>query len=41
MATNITGRDVYIVCQVLAFAVEGLLATKRPPLSNIADMKKS
>jgi hypothetical protein len=37
---NITGRDGYIVRQALAFAIEGLGATKLPQLSNISDMKR-
>lgn len=37
---NITQRDVFIITQALAFAIEGLGATKNPQLSNIYDMKQ-
>jgi hypothetical protein len=37
---NITHRDGRIVTQALAFAIEGLGATKWPQLSNIEDMKE-
>ena len=37
---TITRRDGYILCQALAFAIEGLGATKYPQLSNIEDMKE-
>jgi hypothetical protein len=37
---NITHRDGWIICQALAFAIEGLGATKLPQLSNISDMKR-
>jgi hypothetical protein len=37
---NITHRDGWIIRQALAFAIEGLGATKWPQLSNIEDMKE-
>ena len=37
---NITHRDGWIITQALAFAIEGLGATKWPQLSNIEDMKE-
>jgi len=37
---NVTHRDGWIVRQALAFAIEGLGATKWPQLSNISDMKR-
>jgi hypothetical protein len=37
---NITHRDGRIVTQALAFAIEGLGATKWPQLCNIEDMKE-
>lgn len=37
---NITHRDGWIMRQALAFAIEGLGATKWPQLSNISDMKR-
>lgn len=37
---SITHRDGWIITQALAFAIEGLGATKWPQLSNIEDMKE-
>ena len=37
---NVTHRDGWIITQALAFAIEGLGATKWPQLSNIEDMKE-
>ena len=37
---SITHRDGWIITQALAFAIEGLGATKWPQLSNISDMKR-
>jgi hypothetical protein len=37
---NITHRDGSIIRQALAFAIEGLGATKWPQLSNISDIKR-
>lgn len=37
---NITHRDNWLITGALAFAIEGLGATKWPPYSDIDDMKK-
>jgi hypothetical protein len=37
---NITHRDDWLITEALAFAIEGLGATKWPPYSDIDDMKK-
>jgi len=37
---NITHRDDWLITGALAFAIEGLGATKWPPYSDIDDMKK-
>jgi hypothetical protein len=39
-AKAITRRDGYILCKALAFAIEGLGATRLPQLSDISDMKR-